>query len=73
MTKKKADETMAKTIIWNRTAQDVVKSGGQTLIFFSAADADTWLARNALKVGDSKATKPLTGVTATVYDKVTVQ
>lgn len=63
---------MPKTIIWNRTAQDVVKSSGQTLVFSSAADADAWLARNAVKQNDHKATKPLTGVTATVYDKITV-
>lgn len=60
------------TIIWNRTERDVVKSGGRTLLFASSADADTWLARNALKTNDAKNTKPLTGVTATTYDKISV-
>jgi len=63
---------MAKTIIWNRTEQDVVKSSGKTLVFVSGTEADTWLARGALKQNDGKTTKPLSGVTATVYDKVTV-
>lgn len=63
---------MAKTIIWNRTEQNCVHVGGQVLVFASATDADTWLARNALKQNDGKSTKPLSGVTSTTYDKVTV-
>lgn len=63
---------MAKTIIWNRTEQNCVHSGGQVLVFASGTDADVWLARNALKTNDGKNTKPLTGVTATTFDKVSV-
>lgn len=63
---------MAKTIIWNRTEQNCVHSGGQVLVFASGTDADVWLARNALKTNDAKNTKPLTGVTSTTYDKITV-
>lgn len=63
---------MAKTIIWNRTEQNCVHSGGQVLVFASGTDADVWLARKAISNGDNKTTKPLTGVTAVQYDKVTV-
>ena len=63
---------MAKTIIWNRDEQNCVHSGGRVLVFASGTDADVWLARTAVKNNDSKTTKPLTGVTSTTYDKVTV-
>jgi hypothetical protein len=52
---------MAKTIIWNRTAQNVVHTSNQTLVFASAADANTWLNRNEKKQHPT-----------TVYDLVTV-
>lgn len=64
---------MAKTVIWDRTNQNFIHSGGQVLVFAQSADADTWLARNALKQNDNKAVRPLTGVTSTVFDKITVQ
>lgn len=60
------------TIVWNRTERDVVKLGSRALLFASSADADVWLARNALKTNDSKATKPYTGGNGTIYDKLTV-
>lgn len=63
---------MAKTIIWNRTVQNVVMNGGQALVFTDSTDADVWLARRALKTNDSKNTKPLTGVTSTTFDKISV-
>lgn len=63
---------MAKTIIWDRTNQNCVHSGGQVLVFASGTDADVWLARNALKQNDGKTTKPLTGVTTATLDKITV-
>lgn len=63
---------MAKTTIWNRDEQNYVHSGGQVLVFASGTDADTWLARNALKTNDTKSTKPKTGVSTTTFDKVTV-
>jgi hypothetical protein len=63
---------MAKTIIWDRTKQNVVLVGGQALVFASGTDADVWLARGALKTNDQKNTKQFTGVTSTTYDKISV-
>lgn len=62
----------SKTILWNRTAQEVVLSSGQALVFASGEDADAWLDRNALKQAPGVSTPPLSGVTETVYDKVSV-
>lgn len=47
-----------KTILWNRTTQDVVTSSGKALVFATEADADVWLDR---------------AITDTVYDKVAVR
>ena len=59
-------------IIWNRHERDVVKSSGRTLVFATSADADVWIARNAVKNTDAKTPKALTGFTSTTFDKLTV-
>lgn len=63
---------MAKTVIWNRDEQEFVHASGRTLVFASTTDANTYLARGAVKRQDEKSTKPKTGVTTTTFDLVTV-
>lgn len=63
---------MAKTVIWCRDEQEFVKSGGRTMVFASTTEANTFLARGAVKRLDEKATRPRTGQTTTTYDLVTV-
>ena len=63
---------MAKTVIWNRTEQDVLRSGGRPIVFPNAAAADTHLARPSFIQSANTVTKPHTGVIAIQYDKIVV-